>query len=39
MIDPQIRVNNRTVATQPTTRTYVKDIPILGYTDIVNEEN
>ena len=39
MIDPQLRVSNRTVATQPTTRTYVKDIPILSYPDIVNEEN
>ena len=39
MIDPQLRVSNLTVATQPTTRTYVKDIPVLSYPDIVNEEN
>ena len=35
----ELRVTNKTVAMQPTTRTDVKDIPILGYTDIVNEEN
>ena len=39
MNEPLLRVSNRTIATQPTTRTYVKDIPILGYTDIVNETN
>jgi hypothetical protein len=34
-----ISVTNKTVAAHPTTRTYIKDIPILGYTDVVNEEN
>ena len=35
----EMRVANKTVSIQPTTRTYVKDIPVLGYTDVVNEEN
>eukprot|EP00347_Sterkiella_histriomuscorum_P019401 403341766 len=39
IFDPQLRVSNKTIATQPTTRTYIKDIPVLGYPDIVNETN
>ena len=39
IVDPSLRVSNKTISFQPTTRTYVKDQPILGYTDIVNEEN
>ncbi|CDW91718.1 UNKNOWN [Stylonychia lemnae] len=39
IVDPQLRVSNKTISFQPTTRTYIKDQPILGYTDIVNEEN
>lgn len=39
ILDPNIKVTNQTISTQPTTRTYIKDIPILGYSDIVNEEN
>ena len=32
-------ITNKTVSVNPTTWTYIKDVPILGYSDIVNEEN
>ena len=38
-MESSMYISNKTVATQPTTRTYIKDIPVLGYTDVVNEQN
>jgi len=32
-----INVSNKTISAHPTTRTYVKEIPVLGYSDVVNE--